>query len=218
MDSGDRLEIEWYGQAMFKISGGGIALVCDPAGPATGYRYEHLSADIVIISHQHHDHNYLAGVKGTPRVLAESGTFTIEGLSITGIASFHDARMGAERGENVIFTWKQAGFSIGHLGDLGHHPDPDILARLKGLDVMMVPVGGVFTIDGSEAARLVSEAAPSIAIPMHYKTPDCKIPLEPVDGFRESFPGTVREIGKRPLTIGREDLPAGPEAWVLPCS
>ncbi len=210
------LRITWFGQAMFRVSGGGATVVLDPTPPETGYRYDPVSADVVLRSHDHYDHDYLRGVRGEPQVIRDSGAFEVRGLEVRGTDSFHDAKQGAERGRNVVFTWSQAGYRLGHLGDLGHMPDDDLAEALSRLDILMLPVGGVFTIDAAQAVDLVERLAPRVALPMHYGTPDCNIPVEPVDGFARLFKGAVREIAERPLVVTTGSLPAGPEVWVLP--
>jgi len=216
MAEDDSLEIAWYGQAMFTTSGAGVTIACDPVPPEVGYSYDPVDADVVLISHGHFDHGHLAGINGSPKVIKKAGTSRLDGIEVTGIATFHDAKGGAERGPNIIFTWEQAGFSLAHFGDLGLEPGPEILAGLAGLDVAMIPVGGVFTIDGRQAAKLVSDLSPAIAIPMHYKTAACSIPIHEIGEFTGSFSGPVREVTDRPFVITREAIPGAPEVWVLP--
>jgi len=210
------LEIAWYGHAMFTISGGGITVACDPVPPEVGYTYDPAEADAVLISHEHFDHCYLAGIKGSPTVIRKAGSSRLDGIEVTGIATFHDAKGGAERGPNIIFTWEQAGFSLAHFGDLGLMPGPEILSGLSGLDIAMIPVGGVFTIDGGQAARFAQDLAPAIAIPMHYKTLACSLQIQELGAFTGSFSGPVREVEERPIVITRDALPSTTEVWVLP--
>lgn len=210
------LEITWYGQSMFTVSGAGTTVACDPVPPEVGYTYDPVQADVVLISHDHFDHSYLLGIKGSPKVVRTAGATGLDGIDVTGIATFHDAKGGKERGANVVFTWEQAGLRIAHFGDLGVLPGPDMLSVLSGLDVAMIPVGGVFTIDGAQAARFSEELAPLVAIPMHYKTPVLAIPLQEIEEFTSSFSGPVRQVAERPLAITRDALPSATEVWVLP--
>lgn len=212
----DRLEITWYGHSMFAIAGGGVTVVVDPVPSEVGYRYEPVAADAVLVTHGHFDHSFLAGVTGSPRILNESGELDVGGVVVDGIDSFHDSRRGKERGTNLIFTWEQAGFRLAHLGDLGDFPETATLDRLRGLDIAMIPVGGIYTIDGEQAVRLAADLAPAIVIPMHYGTPACAIPLDPIDKFTSRFPGPVREVTGRPLVITREAMPSASEAWIVP--
>ena len=210
------LEITWYGQSMFTVSGAGTTVACDPVPPEVGYTYDPVEADVVLISHDHFDHGYLSGITGSPKVVRTAGATGLDGIEVSGIATFHDAKGGKERGPNVIFTWEQAGLKIAHFGDVGVLPGPEMLSALSGLDVAMIPVGGVFTIDGAQAARFSEELAPAVAIPMHYKTPVLSIPLQEIAGFTGSFSGPVRQMAERPLAITRDALPSATEVWVLP--
>jgi L-ascorbate metabolism protein UlaG (beta-lactamase superfamily) len=212
----ETLEVTWYGQSMFSIKSRDLTVVVDPTAPETGYRYDPVPADVVLVTHQHFDHGYTAGVTGDPEIISESGTFDVGSVKVQGFDSFHDGVRGSERGPNVIYTWEQAGLRLGHFGDLGETPAPDIVKGLLDLDIAMIPVGGVFTIDGEQAVRLIGDIGPHIVFPMHYGTAEGAIPLDPVDGFTAQFKGTVREISERPLEVSRDSIPAGTEVWVLP--
>ena len=114
-----------------------------------------------------------------------------------------------------MFTWKQAGFRIAHLGDIGEIPGPEVLVGLKGVDILMIPVGGVYTIDGDEAAQLVKALSPAIVFPMHYLTPDVVFPLEPPDKFEAHFPGAIRRMTGNSVEVSGYPLPSRTEIWVL---
>ncbi|MHB8894561.1 MAG: MBL fold metallo-hydrolase [Candidatus Geothermincolia bacterium] len=210
------VEVAWYGQAMFSISSPGVTVVLDPTPPETGYSYEPLKADVVLVTHTHYDHNYLDGVTGNPKVINASGTFDLAGLKVQGFDTFHDSRRGAERGPNIVYTWEQSGVRLGHFGDLGHTPSHDVIKKLLRLDVAMIPVGGVFTIDAEQAVRLVHDLEPRIVLPMHFGTVDGVVPVEPVDEFVRRFQGTVHEVAGRPVEIASDSLPTETEVWVLP--
>lgn len=215
MASDEKLEITWYGHSMFGIAGGGITIVIDPAAPEVGYRYEPVPADAAFISHGHYDHSYLAGVAGKPRVINKRGTFDLGGIQVNAIDAFHDGSRGKERGSTLLFTWQQAGFRLAHFGDLGDTSGISNIELLRDLDIAMIPVGGVYTIDGAGAAMLAADLAPAVVLPMHYATPDCVIPLEPIDGFKSAFAGPVRTISERPLVVTRDTIPLASEAWAV---
>ncbi len=210
------IELTWYGHSMFVISGDGTAVAVDPVPPEVGYRYDPVNADVALMTHQHFDHVFLAGIKGSPNAISAAGTFEVGTLTIEGIAAYHDAQQGRQRGANVIFTLDQGGIRLAHFGDLGDLPGPPVMKRLTGIDVAMVPVGGVFTITGEQAARLAQDLAPKVVLPMHYATPDCSIKLDGVDVFTGRFPGEVRNVPDRPLTIFSDILPVKTEAWIVP--
>lgn len=157
MAVGKSLLIAWYGQAMFSVSSTEATVVIDPTPPETGYRYDPVEADIVLVTHTHFDHYYLQGVAGNPKVVNASGKFDLGSLKAQGHDTWHDARGGEERGPNVVYTWEQAGMKLGHLGDIGHVPPRNVTKVLLGLDILMVPVGGVFTIEAEQAVRLVRD-------------------------------------------------------------
>lgn len=211
------LEISWYGQAMFTIRGEGKTVCVDPVSPETGYEYGQVDADLVLVSHEHYDHNYVEGVRGYREVLRGSGVREFDGLKITGLPCFHDEEAGALRGENTIFTWEMEKMKLAHLGDLGHTPDPETMDTLSGLDIIMIPVGGVFTIDGSQAAGLAALVAPTLVIPMHYSTPHCNVGVDKLDLFVRDFEGDIKRVDERPLRITSGSLPRSTEAWVIPC-
>ena len=210
------LDITWYGQSMFAVACKDVTVVIDPTPPETGYSYDPVSADVVLMSHQHFDHAYLDGIAGNPKVINASGTFELGKLKVRGFDSFHDAARGKERGPNVIYTWEQEGFRIGHFGDLGDEPTHDVVKKLLKLDIAMVPVGGVFTIDAEQAVRLIRDLEPAIVLPMHYGTADGTVQLQPVDEFTRRFKGPVRQVASRPVEITRESIPTTGEVWVLP--
>jgi L-ascorbate metabolism protein UlaG (beta-lactamase superfamily) len=209
------LEIAWYGQAMFTVSGADVTVVIDPVPPHVGYHYDQVEADVLLMTHEHHDHTYTDGVKGNPKVITAAGNFEAAGLKIKGTGSFHDDVEGRDRGLNVIFSWEQAGFKVAHFGDLGHRLSPELMSQFQGLDVAMVPVGGVFTIDGEQAAQMAVELKPRIFIPMHYLTPEIQIPLRPLKEFTRKVSGNVRVVSERPVTISRESRPVATEVWIL---
>lgn len=210
------LDITWYGQAMFSFSSPGLTMVVDPTPPETGYAFDPFPADVVLITHQHFDHGYVQGVTGNPKVISASGTFDLGDVKVQGFDTFHDAKQGSERGPNIVYVWEQAGLKLGHFGDLGDTPSPGVLKRLLKLDVAMMPVGGVFTIDGEQAVRLIRDIEPGIVLPMHYGTSECAIPLDPVDEFTRRFKGKVRVVEERPVEVTAASVPPATEVWVLP--
>lgn len=215
MAPGGALVVSWYGHAMFTVDDGRVKVATDPVPPEVGYSYEPVDADLVLVSHAHFDHNYLEGVKGGPRVIDTAGDFEFDGLEINGFETFHDTERGSRRGRSVIFSWEQAGFRVAHFGDLGDLPEPGVMERLRGLDIAMVPVGGVYTVDARAAAELLEEISPRITIPMHYMTEDSAIELEPVDNFTRLFKGPVKQTGSRRVELSRSDMPSSPAAWVM---
>jgi L-ascorbate metabolism protein UlaG (beta-lactamase superfamily) len=202
--------INWLGQSCFKfqdkINGQEIALVIDPFDPNyTGLKLpNNLSANIVAITHGHHDHNFIQGVQGWSYIIDTAGEYEIGGVCIDAIDSYHDAQKGKERGHNLIFRLEFSDLTITHLGDLGHLLGPDQLERISGTDILIVPVGGHYTIDGKQAVEVINQVDPKMVIPMHYQLPGLKFELDSLENF-------IKTIGLSPtsesrLKISRRDL------------
>ncbi len=174
------MKIKYFGHSSFKISGktstgADITIVTDPFNEKdVGIPYSTQEADIVTISHQHKDHNALDKIKGTPGddyfVADTPGEYEIKGLRILGLKSFHDNKEGAERGKNTIFIFDFADGRIAHLGDLGHELSSDQQEQIENIDVLLTPVGGIYTIGPKSAKNVIEDIEPLVVIPMHYKT------------------------------------------------
>ena len=175
------MKIQWIGHSSFRISGS-KTIITDPY-EGIGLDYPELSADIVTVSHGHHDHNAVQAVKGEPAVVTDAGIRKVADVSIAGYNTYHDDVQGAKRGRNVVYVIKMDGVKVAHLGDLGCMPDDSVLGALTGVDVLLIPVGGNYTIDGKTAAALVNEVKPRTVIPMHYKTPNLQVNVSGCEEF-----------------------------------
>lgn len=186
-------------------------MVIDPFDPDfTGLKLPALEADVVLKTHDHQDHNNVTAIKrgsGTPMVFGEAGEYEVAGIVITGVSSYHDKQAGAERGRNTIFHMIIDGLNIVHLGDLGQDKlTEEQVSQIDQTDILLIPVGSVYTIDAKEASEIVSQLEPKIIIPMHYLIPGLKFELEPVDKFlKEMGAGEVVPVPK--LTITKDKLP-----------
>jgi len=186
------LKISWLGHACFMIqTNNKKVIITDPFDDSVGYPKPRVTADLITVSHQHFDHNAVEMVSGKPRVIQTAGEHIIDGLKITGIPCYHDKAKGSLRGDNLIFIIEESDYRMCHLGDLGHIPDQKLLAEIGHVDVLLIPVGGLYTIDASEAKDVLSLINPRYAAPMHYKTPYLKLPVSPVDNFLKYFPEHV---------------------------
>lgn len=216
------IDIWWYGQACFKIKGKNASVVFDPYDASyTGLSPLKLTADIVLISHDHQDHNNVGAVgaseeaREVPFVITGPGEYETSGVNIVGIGSFHDDKMGAERGKNTIYQVTIDEVSIVHLGDLGQKKlTQEQVEALSTCDILLIPVGSVFTISGRDAPDIVAQVEPSIIIPMHYKLAGLKFDLEPVDNFLAAM-GKEKLVPQAKLAISRERLPQEPEVILL---
>lgn len=167
------MEIKYLGHSSFLIKTKNARLVTDPFDPKTvGLKFPKIEADIVTVSHQHQDHNQSQLVSSLPNeeklLIDLPGEFEKKGVKISGYLTYHDAEKGKQRGENVIYRIEAEGISILHCGDLGEIPDDQLIETLNGIDILMVPVGGFYTIDSTKAIELIKKVEPSLIIPMHY--------------------------------------------------
>src|SRR3989338_1628877 len=166
------MEIKYLAHASFLIRGKSGVVVCDPYRPEmTGINFPKVDADIVTLSHSHEDHNAVNLVGGNPIVFDIPGEYEKNGIRITGYSTYHDNSQGNERGKNVLFKIEMEEISILHCGDLGHTLNDDVIEEIDGVDVLLIPVGGVYTIGAEEASQVVSKIEPSFVIPMHYANP-----------------------------------------------
>lgn len=201
--------ITWQGHSCFKIqdktTSDGLTLATDPYSKELGLKLSNFEANIITVSHDHYDHNNVAGLRGKPVVIDCAGEYDVRGILIQGVDSFHDDKEGRERGNNIIYRIEMDDISITHLGDLGTPLTSEQLERLAGTDILMVPVGGTYTLDAKQAVEVVSQIEPRIVIPMHYQLPGIKPNLDPVEKF-------IKELGVEPtyeekLKIAKKDLP-----------
>jgi L-ascorbate metabolism protein UlaG (beta-lactamase superfamily) len=178
------MQIKWLGHSSFLFTDSkGRRLLTDPFDNSVGYPLFEGTCDVVTVSHQHFDHNYIEKVKDKAEIVTKVGFFNVCDIPITGIHSYHDDVEGAKRGENTIFIIEMDGYRVCHLGDLGHMLTSEDIEKLGRVDVLLIPVGGNFTIDGKQAAELAIKIEPHIIIPMHYKTPHLSFSLDGVETF-----------------------------------
>jgi len=198
--------ISWLGQSAFKIQDKELTIAIDPHDK-TGLKMPKFQADIVLITHEHDDHNNLKAIKGSPFVVDSPGEYEIKNVFIYGIPGWHDNKQGSERGSITMFLIEIAGVKIAHLADLGQAALTDKqLDKLEKIDILLIPVGGVYTINGTESVKIISQLQPRIVIPMHYKIPGLKEKLEPVDKFLKEF-GVSSPEKMDKLKISKKDLP-----------
>lgn len=164
--------IEWNGHSEFLLeSASGFRILTDPFDPATGYPMRRPGADAVAVSHGHGDHSYVQKAVGSPKVLDAPGhTDLADGICADAVQADHDDCGGKKRGKTLLTRIRMDGLTIAHLGDLGCPLTREQAGFLAGTDILMIPVGGFFTIDGECAARIVRELSPKVVLPMHYKT------------------------------------------------
>ena len=202
--------ITWFGHSCFRIQDktgpDGITVATDPFDKKIGLKAPNFQADIVTVSHDHYDHNNAKSLRGDPYVIDGAGEYDVKGVLVDGVQSYHDNQSGKERGKNIIFRIEMDGIIVTHLGDLGTELDDKQRGKLSGTDILLIPVGGNYTIDAKKAVEVVSQIEPRIVIPMHYKVPGLTVDIAGVDKF-------VKELGLKPteedrLKISKRDLPS----------
>jgi len=178
------MKIKWLGHATFLItSESGIKIITDPYAPAEKLHYGEIkeSADIVTVSHDHFDHSNVAAVLGNPTMVKD--TTEVKGIHFKGIPTYHDKTQGKNRGTNTIFCFEVDGVKVCHLGDLGHKLMDKQMAGVGKVDILLVPVGGFYTIDATVASQVCDQLKPRVIIPMHFKNSKCDFPISDVDEF-----------------------------------
>jgi len=215
------MDIYWGGQALFRLKGKYATVIIDPYDQDfTGLKLpKDLAGDVVLSTHPHEDHNNVAAVKtpsgGKSMVFNSPGEYEVNGVVITGISSFHDDSQGSERGKNILFHLMLDRLNIVHLGDLGQSKlTEEQLTQIGEVDILLVPVGGMYTIDSKQATNIVSQLEPRIIIPMHYKIEGLKFELEGVERFLKEM-GAEGVVAQPKLSISSEKLPEEPQVVLL---
>lgn len=211
------MKIRWLGHSSFLItSDTGVKIITDPYVSGGGLSYGEIkeTADIVTVSHGHGDHNNTAAVRGNPVVVNQVGTTEAKGIKFMGIATAHDEAGGKLRGGNIIFCFELDGIKVCHLGDLGHQLNDNQIAEMGQIDILLIPVGGYYTIDAEAAGQISDKLAPRLIIPMHFKTEKCDFPITGVNDFLQGKTNVthleVSEVEFRP-----EHLPTTTQIVVL---
>src|SRR3989344_4528961 len=202
------MEITYLGHSSFKFKGKTACVVTDPFDEKCGKFPRDIVADIVTISHDHTDHNQKEKVGGAPFVIEGPGEYEVKGVSVIGVHTYHDEKEGVERGANTVYVIEIDGLRVAHFGDLGHKLTQDQLQEMGPIDIILVPVGGVYTIDAKTAVEVVRQVDPWVVIPMHYQTPELKLTHELAgvgDFLKEMGKPEVPAVSK--YVISAERLP-----------
>jgi len=211
------MKIKWLGHACFLItSRDGLRVITDPYAVGGGINYSPIkeTADVVLVSHDHDDHNNVSAVQGKPEVVKGSGTKTVKGIQFKGVATSHDASQGTQRGPNTVFCFTIDDLKLCHLGDLGHVLSPGQVAEIGAVDILFVPVGGFFTIEAIVANQVCDQLKPRTTIPMHFKTSKCAYPIASVDDFLKGKKD-VRKVASSEVEFEPEKLSTATEIMLL---
>ena len=204
--------LRWHGHACFELQSD-FTLVVDPHdGRSLGLSPPSASADLVLVSHDHFDHNQSRNVRGLrARVIDTAGRHQFQECKIRGIPAFHDEEQGAKRGSVVMFRFAMGGIDFLHAADLGHFP-AEQLDAMRGCDLLFLPVGGVFTINSAMAWRVARAVGPRVVVPMHYRYGSLTLAIDDVQPFLDTSPWPVVDLGSE-MELEPEDLPTQPEGW-----
>lgn len=205
------MKIVWHGQSLFELiakskQNDEIKIVIDPFDESLGLKVPKLEASILLVSHDHHDHSNVKAVSGNPFLIESPGEYEVKGIYIKGIPAFHDNSLGKERGRVTIFTIEIEELKICHLSDFGQAElTEQQLEEIGEANVLMIPVGGVYTIGPKEASRIINQIEPQIIIPMHYRIPKLKYKLEELDKFLKVM-GIKNQEYLNKLSIKKRDI------------
>lgn len=210
------MTIQWLGRSCFKIltknGTDEVTIAIDPfTDNKDGLKMPKFGADILLMTHDHTDHNNADAIRGEPFVVTTPGEFEFKGVFIYGIPSFHDDKDGKERGKNIIYKVISEEISFVHLGDLGHELTAEQVERLGNVDILAIPVGGIYTIDAAKANKIIAQVEPRFVIPMHYQNATDKKPeLKTVDEFLKTC-GLPQEKQEK-FKVGKKDVAAQVES------
>jgi L-ascorbate metabolism protein UlaG (beta-lactamase superfamily) len=210
------MKIKWLGHACFLItSDKGTRIITDPF-KVEGMTYKEVTqeADIVTSSHAHNDHSNTDRVKGSPLIIRGKVDKTVKDVKIRAVPTYHDDKEGRERGPNLAFCFEVDGINICHMGDLGHLLEKQEIDSIGKVDVLLVPVGGVFTLEAGQAVQLCGMLKPAIAIPMHYKTEHCTWLKCTADDFVSGY-DNYRKLSTDEIELAKSNLPQ-PTEFIIP--
>lgn len=203
------MKLEWIGHACFRLTAkDGTVVITDPYDASVGIDMIPLEADLITMSHEHHDHNETSMIVGKPVIVHGGEAVSVGGVTAKAAMSYHDDVQGAKRGPNAIRIFEIDGMKVVHMGDQGCMPDEAALAAISGADAMLIPVGGTYTVDAQGAKAIIEHTKPRCVIPMHVKTKRCPYPITKVDGFlqimdaADAAPVAVLEMDKESIPSG----------------
>ena len=209
------LQIRWHGHSCFEITND-LTIVTDPHdGKSIGIPAPNVNGDIILVSHDHYDHNSVKSVeKDGSKIVLDGRKRTISNIDIYGVDSFHDEDRGAKRGTNIMYKFTVDDIKFCHLGDLGHDIDDETVEKIGDVDILFVPIGGTFTVDDKQAWNVINKIKPKIIIPMHYKIGGLSLPITGIDPFLAQAKQKVIHVGNE-IDIEKEDLPSETEIWTF---
>ena len=205
------MKIKWYGHSCFLLTAAnGARFLTDPCDATTGYTLQNIETDAITVSHSHFDHNYISAALGEPKVFDQAGSYSFLGVELKAVPTWHDEQHGALRGPNLVFVFSMDGLTVAHLGDLGHVPDEETVQAIGPVDVLLIPIGGVYTIDAVKAREVADLLQPRIIIPMHYKTRDLRMEIAGIEPFlAEVQDRSIHRLSECEITLTPSSLGSG---------
>jgi len=210
------MRMRWHGHACFEIQDG-VTIITDPHdGKSLGIPKPTARANIILVSHDHFDHNCTRMVKGLDtEIVSNAGVTRKAGVDMMGFETFHDETGGSKRGRNTVFRFELGGLIFCHMGDLGEVPKDNFFEKLGKVDVLMIPVGNIFTIGAEQARDIAARTGARVTVPMHYRVRGLSLSIKPVDDFLSLFPEErISHIGNE-IEFLPEDMPGENEVWVF---
>ncbi len=210
------MKIRWLGHSSFLITAAdGTRIITDPYGVYPDLHYAPIeeTADIIVLSHKHGDH-FGGKVKGNPKMITGAGNKKVGNIEFKGVETYHDTSKGSQRGANTVFCFPVDGIRLCHMGDLGHHLSGPEIAEIGQVDVLMIPVGGFYTIDAATASKVCDQIKPKVIIPMHYRNDKCAFSITGVEDFLKGK-ANVKRLNTSDLELKAGQLPQATEIVVL---
>ena len=210
------MQIKWYGHSCFLLTdSNGVRILTDPFSPKTMFELPAIEADAVTVSHDHDDHNYISAVVGSTKLIRTADEFEVGGVKIKGFMTYHDTMKGTLRGTNIMYRFEMDGMKVLHCGDLGEHLDDEAIEKIGKIDILLVPIGAIYTIDDLEARELANRLHARVVIPMHYRNPKLSFELCPLEPFVEAVRHCeVYKMGECLINIMPESL--GRDRVIIP--
>ena len=209
------MTITWFGHSCFRLESKDVSLLTDPFSSQIGLRPPKIKDSILLVSHEHYDHNNIEGMPEETFLIKGPGEYEVKGVSVKGIRSFHDKTQGQERGLNTIYIIKMEDMALAHLGDFGEAAlAEEQIEKIGDIDILMLPVGGKYTIDFKEAVGVIHEIEPKLVVPMHYKIQGLNLDIDGPEKFLKEI-GLTPEKAEKSYKIQKKNLPVEEMKLVL---
>ncbi|MDO9577984.1 MAG: MBL fold metallo-hydrolase [Candidatus Cloacimonadales bacterium] len=199
------INVKWFGHSMWKIWNDSVSIIADPFTDIGYPMPQNATADIVLSSHNHYDHNNFSLIGGDFKIVKEEGEFIIRNVKINSFITYHDKAGGTRRGKNLLIKFELSGKTFLHCGDLGHDLDEEMISKLGKIDVLFIPIGGYYTIDAVAAKKIVDKIQPKIVFPMHYKTDVLDFPIAKKEAYLQLI-SDFRQIDSNIIKLTENDF------------